>query len=234
MVSNYPLVSAIMPTANRQHVARQAAEMFLAQSWPNKELVVIDDGLRETLLPDHPQIRYIRVSRTGALGAKRNLACSHARGEFICHWDDDDIYTADRIEHQVLGLLASPRHQLTGYHTMLFADESTGALWRWHYHSRDNAIGVSLMYRRQFWAEHRFDAGRNVGEEDALLHPARGRAQLLANDSEGRIIATIHNRNTAPRDMSLQEWESAGMTFPDYLLLHGDPRAKTPEGVLVN
>lgn len=206
-----PLVSAIMPTAGRPQYARQAAEMFLAQTWPNKELVVIDDGSRETPLPDDPAIRYIRVGRQGALGAKRNLACSHARGEFICHWDDDDAYAPDRIEDQAVRLLANPRIQLTGYHTMPFYSLETGEEWLWRYSHGDDCIGVSAMYRREFWREHRFNPEKNIGEEYDLINVARGNGTFLAVDGERRIVATIHRGNTAPRDMSLPNWEYIGV-----------------------
>jgi len=38
-------------------------------------------------------------------GAKRNLACERARGQFIVHWDDDDWYPASRVRVQIRALL---------------------------------------------------------------------------------------------------------------------------------
>lgn len=196
-----------MPTGGRPQFAYQAAEMFLAQTWPNKELVVLDDGPRETALPAHPSIRYIRCSRVAVLGAKRNLANSHARGEFICHWDDDDLYAVDRIEDQAVRLLANPRVQVTGYHTMMFVFLETGELLRWCYSHGDDCIGVSAMYRREFWQGHRFNPEKNIGEEYDVINKARGNGTFLAVDGERRIVATIHRGNTAPRDLTLPNWE---------------------------
>ena len=39
-----PLVSCIMPTYNRRHFAGKAIEYFLRQDYPNKQLVIVDDG----------------------------------------------------------------------------------------------------------------------------------------------------------------------------------------------
>ena len=52
------LVSCVMPTCNRQGLISVALKCFLSQDWPDKELVVIDDGtakvegLVKQLVPD--------------------------------------------------------------------------------------------------------------------------------------------------------------------------------------
>jgi len=49
-----PLVSCIMPTANREKFIPLAVKYFQRQDYPNKELVVLDDGNKPVkhLLPD--------------------------------------------------------------------------------------------------------------------------------------------------------------------------------------
>ncbi len=44
MTTFQPLVSCIMPTANRQRFIPTAISLFLRQDYPEKELVIIDDG----------------------------------------------------------------------------------------------------------------------------------------------------------------------------------------------
>jgi glycosyltransferase involved in cell wall biosynthesis len=102
-----PLVSCIMPTCNRPAFVRQAVRYFLRQDYPDKELVVVDDGTRsiKDLLPRDRRIRYIRLHRPLPLGEKRNVAVARSRGEIIVHWDDDDWYAPQRISYQVGGLL---------------------------------------------------------------------------------------------------------------------------------
>ncbi|HEX6463610.1 MAG TPA: glycosyltransferase, partial [Vicinamibacterales bacterium] len=87
-----PLVTCIMPTCDRRAFVPGAVACFLAQDYPNLELIVVDDGsdpVRDILPADH-RINYVRPPRRLSVGAKRNLACSQARGEIIVHWDDDD------------------------------------------------------------------------------------------------------------------------------------------------
>src|SRR5258708_38752741 len=89
-----PLASCIMPTAHRRRFVPGAIARFLAQDWPARELIILDDGDDAVgdLAPEHPAIRYIRAPRHTSLGAKRNAACAAARGDIILHWDDDDWY----------------------------------------------------------------------------------------------------------------------------------------------
>ena len=58
----HPLASCIMPTANRRQFVPEAIRYFLAQDYPNKELIVIDDGATTVgdLMPDDERIRYIQ------------------------------------------------------------------------------------------------------------------------------------------------------------------------------
>ncbi|HWF90349.1 MAG TPA: glycosyltransferase, partial [Pyrinomonadaceae bacterium] len=86
-----PLVSCIMPTYNRRLFVPQAIRCFLRQDYPNLELLVVDDGPNPVAdcVPESDRIRYIRLDNRATVGAKRNLACEQARGEFIVHWDDD-------------------------------------------------------------------------------------------------------------------------------------------------
>ena len=94
--STPPLVTCIMPTCDRHRFVPEAVRYFLRQDYPNLELVVVDDGNMPVapLLPHDPRIRLIRLSDKKNVGAKRNIACAAAHGEFIVHWDDDDWYPA--------------------------------------------------------------------------------------------------------------------------------------------
>src|SRR5690349_3155219 len=104
-----PLVSCIMPTANRRRFVPGAIAQFLAQDYEAAELVIIDDGTDPVadLIPSHPALRYLRTRRHRTLGTKRNAACEAARGDVILHWDDDDWYAPHRIRTQVEALFAS-------------------------------------------------------------------------------------------------------------------------------
>ncbi|MGW4412733.1 glycosyltransferase [Nonomuraea sp. NPDC004702] len=107
-----PSVSCLMVTKDRPAFAERAIRCFLAQTYPNKELVVVDDGLNDALeqyvrgLGDE-RIRFHRLPPAGQpLGALRNIAVDRATGTYVCQWDDDDLYDPERVEVQMATVLA--------------------------------------------------------------------------------------------------------------------------------
>ncbi|MFF2847398.1 glycosyltransferase [Streptomyces sp. NPDC058001] len=107
-----PTVSCLMVTKDRPALAERAIQCFLAQTYPNKELVVVDDSPDDALEQhvqglDDPRIRYHRLPPDGQpLGALRNIAVDRAAGTYVCQWDDDDLYDPERVEVQVAAVLA--------------------------------------------------------------------------------------------------------------------------------
>lgn len=107
-----PRVSCLMVTADRPNLARRAIRCFVNQTYPNLELVVLDNGKEsiEDLLVDLPQDRVVYKklpwSSETVIGELRNISLSLARGEYIVpHWDDDDWYHPDRVSRQMEPLL---------------------------------------------------------------------------------------------------------------------------------
>ncbi len=103
---NMPLVSCICPTYGRppvyQHLLEEAIESFLRQTYPNKELIVLNDCPGQELVCDAPGVRVVNVSDRFAMpGAKRNIGVELARGELIAPWDDGDISLPWRLSLSV-------------------------------------------------------------------------------------------------------------------------------------
>jgi len=103
-----PLVSCIMITRNRARLARRAVHCFVQQSWPSRELVIIDDGSEDyepMLAPyrDRAAIRYRRIPEEPGrrLGGLRNLGLEHASGDWCVQWDDDEWYHPERVAVQL-------------------------------------------------------------------------------------------------------------------------------------
>jgi glycosyltransferase involved in cell wall biosynthesis len=188
-----PLVTAIMPTRGRRGWAVEALRMFEAQTYPAKQIVIVDDFSDPSFEEAPPDVVYVLAPGL-TIGGKRNLACSRADGQIICHWDSDDMYGPERIASQVAQLLASEA-DLVGYHIMPFI-ESDGQRRDFMYHgSPSYPIGVSLMYWRDSWAAKPFPA-ENIGEDSAFL---AGRKCAAFDGSDGLIVARIHNGNTSEK-----------------------------------
>jgi glycosyltransferase involved in cell wall biosynthesis len=99
-----PLVSAIIPTYNREHIIGEAVESALGQTYSNVEVIVVDDGSKDDTLERLKQfgdrIRVIRQANAGPAAA-RNRGIEESRGELIAFLDSDDLWLPEKIERQV-------------------------------------------------------------------------------------------------------------------------------------
>jgi glycosyltransferase involved in cell wall biosynthesis len=190
------LVSAIMPTRGRQQWAAEAVEMFSRQTWANRELVIVDDKA-DPSFPDGIEtegVQYFSISGALSIGAKRNLAVARSRGQIIMHWDSDDIYTDDRMEHQARLLLASQGVDLVGYGKVPWIEtdgEKRTGVYNGMPGIPDYCLGVSMTYWKSAWRVNPFP-DLQTGEDGAFLM----RMKAKSVDSEGRITFRIHNGNT--------------------------------------
>ena len=94
-LAHHPLISVILPTRDRSQLVRIAIASIEAQSYPNWELVVVNDGSTDdtsevlAAVTDDARIRVIETSGIGGGGA-RNAGIDIARGDFIAFLDDDN------------------------------------------------------------------------------------------------------------------------------------------------
>lgn len=208
-MNNQPLVSCIMPTANRRQFVPQAIRYFLDQDYPNKELIILDDGSDPVgeLIPHDERIRYIQLQQKTTVGAKRNLACQQAHGELIAHWDDDDWHAPHRIRYQVEQLLHSGR-EVCGLNHLLFYHLNSGQAWQYIYPPgrRFWLNGSTLCYRRSFWARHPFD-NLNIGEDARFVWSGRPEQMLVLTDSTFHV-GIIHDHNVAPKKTNGAYWQA--------------------------
>ena len=203
------LVTCIMPTYNRRSFVPHAIRGFLRQDYPNLELLVIDDGPQSVsdCVPESDRIRYIRLDRRISVGAKRNMACEQARGEFIVHWDDDDWYPADRVTRQISVLMGSDR-DISGSSRIYYYDVTTAQAWEYRY-PRSNAEwvgGNTLAYRKSFWARRRF-ADIQVGEDSRFVWGNSAKSICDLADP-ALCIATAHRENVSRKDFNGSYWHS--------------------------
>ena len=107
-----PRVSVIVPTCERSNLLTRALDSIFAQTWPNVEVIVVDDNLPgsqweaqtlEVLAPYRSRPDFIYLKTTGKVGggAARNLAIGHCTGTYVAFLDDDDRYLPDKLEAQV-------------------------------------------------------------------------------------------------------------------------------------
>ena len=203
-----PLVSCIMPTCNRRRYIAQALRTFQQQDYPNREMIIVDDGSDpiEDLVPATPNIRYLRLSRRTSIGAKRNLACEHARGEIIAHWDDDDWYAPDRLRYQATPIIQS-QADLTGLENAFVLQLPEGEFWRVdaHLHQRlfvGNVHGGTLVYRKELWTKGLRYPEVNLAEDAFLIFRATRMGKRLMRLSNPGVFVYVRHGSNAWREFA--------------------------------
>jgi len=100
-----PLVSILIPAYNSQPWIAETIGSALGQTWPNKEVIVVDDGSTDRTLRIAQQfeakgVRVVTQPKQGAAAA-RNTAFSLSSGDYIQWLDADDLLSPDKITHQM-------------------------------------------------------------------------------------------------------------------------------------
>ncbi len=203
-----PLVSCIMPTANRRLFVPRAIRYFQHQDYGKRELVILDDGDQSVadLIPSDERVHYVRMDHKATMGAKHNLACELARGDVIIHWDDDDWMARWRISYQVDCLLAQPRNTLCGLAQMYFFDPFNDRAWVYTYGASERpwVSGSTFCYRRELWEPRRFP-DMNEGADTVFVWGLRD-ASLCAHDRYDFHIGVVHAANTSPKRTEDPAW----------------------------
>ncbi|MGH7057123.1 MAG: glycosyltransferase family 2 protein [Acetobacteraceae bacterium] len=214
-----------MPTYQRPEFALQAVQYFLRQDYPERELLILDDGAEGILprLPKDERIRYIRLPRL-AIGSKRNIGCSLAAGEIIAQWDDDDWYGPGRLSAQVRPLLEG-RAEITGLMGTQVFDLGGWQAWvctpRLHRRMyRHDVHGGTLVYLRWCWEKYARYPDRSLAEDARFLTRAvRAGARLVRIEGAQLFIYVRHGANTwsfrCGRFLDPGGWQSApGVPMP--------------------
>jgi len=99
------LVSIIMPVYNGERYIKEAIESVINQTYKNWELIIVNDGSRDTTekiikLFDEKRIKYIYQENRG-VSIARNKGLDIAKGEFITFLDADDFLPSRSIEARV-------------------------------------------------------------------------------------------------------------------------------------
>lgn len=101
-----PLVTIIIPVYNGTNFMREAIDSALAQTYPNVEILVINDGSTDggaterTALSYGGRIRYL-AKENGGVSSALNLAVSEAKGSYVSWLSHDDLYYPEKIEREI-------------------------------------------------------------------------------------------------------------------------------------
>jgi glycosyltransferase involved in cell wall biosynthesis len=102
------LVTVIIPTYNRAMLVSRAVESALGQTYPNKQIIVVDDGSTDNtaaVVRRYAGVEYV-YRPNGGQAAARSTGLDAARGVYIANLDSDDVWEPVFLERCVDSLEA--------------------------------------------------------------------------------------------------------------------------------
>ena len=108
---NTSLVSAIIPCFNQAHYLSEAVESLLAQSYPNIEIIVVDDGSTDNtaeVASCYANVQLVRQGNSG-LATARNRGIRASRGDYMVFLDADDLLLPNAVEDGISCLQKNPQ-----------------------------------------------------------------------------------------------------------------------------
>lgn len=101
------LVSILIPAYNAEQWIGETIKSAVNQTWPNKEIIIVDDGSIDNTFKisngfESGMVKVVRQPNGGACKA-RNKALSLAQGDYIQWLDSDDLLHPEKITHQLNG-----------------------------------------------------------------------------------------------------------------------------------
>ena len=100
------LVSIIMPSYNTALYIEETIQSVLNQTYPNWELIIVDDcstdNTDEVLekIKDH-RIHYLKNEKNSGAAVSRNKALRESKGQWIAFLDSDDLWMPNKLEKQI-------------------------------------------------------------------------------------------------------------------------------------
>ena len=189
-----PKVSCLMVTqGSRFALAREAGREFLRQTWPHKELIVIDDSEDSRLerwvdSQAEAEIIFVRLPpKRHPLGELRNIALECASGEWIAQWDDDDHSHPDRLATQL--------------HLVLSVEADACLLQRTNVAI---AGGGMAMLQRRLWENSHLTRKEVMpayakvarGEDTPSVIEVAGKSRIAVVDIPHLYVYSMHGNNT--------------------------------------
>jgi len=101
-----PLVSILITAYNAEDTIAYTLQSAVAQTWPHKEIIVVDDGSTDStaeVARGFKEVRVVSTENYGLSGAQNN-AFPLSQGDYIQYLDADDLLAPDKIERQLAAL----------------------------------------------------------------------------------------------------------------------------------
>jgi glycosyltransferase involved in cell wall biosynthesis len=191
-----PKISIIIPCFNDSRYIEQAVESALNQTYPNKEVILVDDGsnaqTKSVLKSIEPKITKLITQHNQGQSAARNNGINLAKGEYVIVLDSDDYFEPAFCEKafSIINSLQDIK-LITCYTTLIFEDKSSrryiprGGTLR-DFLPSNSAVGGVLFKKKDWERVGGYDEEMRNGFEDweyyLRLLADGGKAYVLKED----------------------------------------------------
>jgi glycosyltransferase involved in cell wall biosynthesis len=169
-------VSVVIPCYNQAHFLGQAIESAQAQTHPNVEVVVVDDGSDDNTLQVvmmHPGVR-LAIQENMGLAAARNTGIRRSSGDFLVFLDADDRLLPEAVEAGLRCLKDHPEAAFAAGQSRIIGFD--GSLTPTVHPTLQGDPYVALLRNAPIWASdsviYRRSVFRVVGQFDASMNAA--------------------------------------------------------------
>lgn len=132
-----------MAVFNTEKFVGEAIESILNQTFPDFELIIIDDGSTDNSLSiirryekQDSRIKVIVNESNLGISKSRNKGLAIAKGEFLANMDSDDINLPDRFEKQIIHFVHNPETLVLGGRHKLIDPEGNEKPQTWSFPSK--------------------------------------------------------------------------------------------------
>jgi glycosyltransferase involved in cell wall biosynthesis len=200
----------ILTTRDRPRFLQIALRCYAHQTYPRRELVVVDDGARWPADPDavaRAGGRLIRVVPGTPLGMKLNRGIAESTGDLCQKMDDDDWYGPGFLERMVRTWRTSQRHlswpMVAGHAPYLVFDVN-----RWEIRSNPGHVfaGGTLLFARQVWEQRPFRPVVKAEDGWFLLDQLQLGTRLVYVANDSSFLLVRHGGLGVDRGHTWQYW----------------------------
>lgn len=180
-----------MVSKNSLDIVSKAIESFYNQSYTNKELIIVIDN-------NNPNKNYFNnikkedvkiliEDNEKTLGELRNVALNNMKGDIFIQWDDDDIYSNERILYQYNNMFNQNKDGNLLVGNKILKNKIT-------YNSDARIFQGSLMYKKSKLKT--FYPSIRMHEDTALIENNNILENVSFSIGYDYYTYVIHNNNT--------------------------------------
>jgi len=136
-------VSVVIPTYNRRDLLERALDSVFAQTYPDIEVIVVDDGSTDgtdAFMAQYPHpVVYRKLDHTGRPAVPRNEAINIATGSYVAFLDSDDTWLPGKLVAQ-MGAFEDPDVGLVCSNAFLLRED------KWNLYFEDERSGEPDLF----------------------------------------------------------------------------------------